>query len=92
MQYILKANKLSVKAWEKVIIDSQELRVSANTIIHNLYRLNADNFRRIYGLGNEEFRTLNKNTKEGVTLSSCRVAKMLIDRLDEELSYKESCN
>lgn len=79
------ANKLSVKAWSRVITDSQEYRVSANIIIHNLFRLDDENFSKIYGLTHKDFRSLNKSTKEGVTLVSCKVARMLKDRLDEEL-------
>jgi hypothetical protein len=54
--------------------------ISANTVIHNLYRLDAKNFIKIYVLDEDVFKKLNSKSC-GVTLASCRFAKLLNEKL-----------
>ena len=72
----IKASAYAVVVWDKVMQETKGNTISANTVIHNLYRLDVDNFTKIYGLDEEIFKKL--NTKAcGVTLASCRVARLL---------------
>lgn len=76
------ASSYAITAWDECIQQTKHYKVSANTAIHNLFRLNKENFERIYGLKEEDFKKLNSDFKCGVTLSSCKVARILHDRLD----------
>ena len=57
-------------------------------VIYNLYRLDADNFTKIYGLDEDIFKQLNSKSC-GVTLASCRVARLLNEELQEQILKEE---
>ena len=78
----------AVVAWERVMQETKSATISANTVIHNLYRLDADNFTKIYGLDEAIFKQLNSKAC-GVTLVSCRVARVLHERLEERIIEEE---
>ena len=78
----VRASAYAVSVWDSVMKETKGNTISANTVIHNLYRLDAKNFQKIYGLEEEIFRQLNSQPC-GVTLASCRVARLLYERLQE---------
>jgi len=84
----IRASAYAVAAWESVMKDSKGNAISANTVIHNLYRLDAKNFSKIYALNEDIFKQLNSQSC-GVTLASCRVARLLHEKLQEQIE-KES--
>ena len=84
----IKASAYAVIVWDKVIQKTKGKTISANTIIHNLYRLDADNFMRVYGIKEESFKKLNAQ-QCGVTLASCRVARLLSEELEEHIKKEE---
>ncbi len=84
----VKASVYAVVVWERVMQETKGETISANTVIHNLYILNADNFSKIYGLNEDIFKQLNSKPC-GVTLASCRVARVLSERLGEQIMNKE---
>ena len=84
----VKASAYAVVVWERVMQETKGETISANTVIHNLYRLDADNFSKIYGLNEDIFKQLNSKPC-GVTLASCRVARVLSERLGEQIMNKE---
>ena len=85
----IEASAYSIAAWERVLSDTKAYQISANTTIHNLYRLDALNFTKLYGLEEDVFRELNNNT-QGVTLQSCRVARLLLEALESIIETKKS--
>ena len=86
------ASSYAVSVWEECIKETKEYKISANTAIHNLFRLNSENFTRIYGLSDADFKQFDNDLSRGVTFSSCKVARILSDRLqnaiDSGLSQK----
>jgi len=84
----VKASALSIVVWERVMKETKGDTISANTVIHNLYRLDADNFTKIYTLEEDIFKKLNSQPC-GVTLASCRVARVLYERLQEKILKDE---
>ena len=82
------ASAYAVTAWDIVMKETKDNTISANTVIHNLYRLDAKNFSKIYGLEEDIFKQLNPKSC-GVTLASCRVARLLYEKLQEQID-KES--
>lgn len=80
----IKASAYSVSAWDKVINETHQNEISINTTIHNLYRLNSESFKKLYDLNEGLFKKLDNN-KQGVTLQSCRIARILLERLDETI-------
>ena len=84
----VKASAYAVVVWERVMQETKGETISANTVIHNLYRLDADNFSKIYGLSEDIFKQLNSKPC-AVTLASCRVARVLSERLGEQIMNKE---
>jgi len=80
----IRASAYAVAAWEHVMKDVNGTAIYANTVIHNLYRLDVQNFSKIYGLNEDIFRQLNSQSY-GVTLASCRVAMLLYEKLQEHV-------
>ena len=84
----VKASAYAVVVWERVMQETKGETISANIVIHNLYRLDSDNFTKIYGLDEDIFKKLNSK-QCGVTLASCRVARVLHERLQEQIQNNE---
>ena len=80
----VKASAYSVVVWDRVMKETKGISISANTVIHNLYRLDAESFSKIYGLDEDIFKKLNSQSC-GVTLASCRVARVLNEELQEQI-------
>ena len=76
------ASACAITVWDKIIQETKGDTISANTVIHNLYRLDAKNFSKIYALDEDIFKKLNSKSC-GVTLASCRVARVLYETLQE---------
>ena len=68
--------------------ETKGVSISANTVIHNLYRLDAESFSKIYGLDEDIFKKLNSQSY-GVTLASCRVARLLSEGWQEHIIKEE---
>ncbi len=85
----VKASAYAVVVWDRVMQETKGSTISANTVIHNLYRLDADNFTKIYGLDEDIFKKLNSKSC-GVTLASCRVARILHEELQEQILKEEA--
>ena len=83
------ASAYAVVVWDRVMQERKGSTISANSVIHNLYRLDADNFTKIYGLDGDIFKKLNSKSC-GVTLASCRVARILYEKLQEEILKEEA--
>jgi len=84
----VKASVYAVVVWDRVIQETKGITISANTVIHNLYRFDAENFTKIYGLDEDIFKQLNSKPC-GVTLASCRVARVLHETLQEQILKAE---
>jgi hypothetical protein len=84
----VEATAQAVVAWKSVMQETKGTTISANTVIHNLYRLDAENFSRIYGLDEDIFKKLNSK-QCGVTLASCRVARVLYERVGLLIENKQ---
>jgi len=78
------ASACAITAWNSVRQETKGNTISVNTVIHNLYRLDANNFSKIYGLDEDIFKKLNSQAC-GVTLASCRVARLLNETLQEHI-------
>jgi len=76
------ASGYAVGVWQSVMEETKGNTISANTVIHNLYRLDAENFSKVYALDEAIFRKLNSKSC-GVTLASCKVARLLNEKLQE---------
>lgn len=83
------ASAYAVVVWDKVMQETKGSTISANSVIHNLYRLDADNFTKIYGFDEDIFKQLNSKSC-GVTLASCRVARILHEELQEQILKEEA--
>jgi len=75
------AKTVATKAWNKAIPATKDITISINTTLHNLYRLNAASFERVYGLREEVFREIGKTSTHGVIFQSCKVARVMTDEL-----------
>ena len=84
----IKASAYAVVVWDKVMQETKGISISANTVIHNLYRLDAESFTKIYGFDIDIFKKLNSHSC-GVTLASCRVARLLSAGLQEHITKEE---
>ena len=84
----IKASAYAVVVWEEVMKKTENTSISANTVIHNLYRLDTENFSKIYGLNEDIFKQLNSKPC-GVTLASCRVARLLSEDLEDHIKTEE---
>ena len=84
----VKASAYAVIVWDRVIQETKGITISANTVIHNLYRFDAENFTKIYGLDEDIFKQLNSKPY-GVTLASCKVARILHEKLEEQILKAE---
>jgi len=80
----VKASAYAVIVWERVMQETKGNTISANTVIHNLYRFDAENFKKIYALDEDVFQQLNAKPC-GVTLASCKVARVLQEALQEQI-------
>jgi len=80
------ASGYAVEVWEDCVQDTKKYKISANTAIHNLFRLNSESFTRIYGLNEEDFKKLDNDLLQGVTFSSCKVSRILHERLQLEIN------
>jgi len=80
----VKASAYAVIVWERVMQETKGNTISANTVIHNLYRFDAENFKKIYALDEDVFQQLNAKPC-GVTLASCKVARVLHETLQESI-------
>ena len=78
------ASAYAVIIWDRVMKETKGVSISANTVIHNLYRLDAESFTKIYGFEVDIFKKLNSHSC-GVTLASCRVARVLNEGLQEQI-------
>jgi len=87
----IRASAYAIRAWESAMQDTKGDSISANTVIHNLYRLDAKNFLKIYALEEDVFKKLNSQAC-GVTLASCRVARVLQDKLQECIEEEGEIN
>jgi len=88
-EIFVQASAYAITAWGNVMQETKGNSISANTVIHNLYRFDAENFTKIYALDEDIFKKL--NSKEcGVTLASCRVARLLNERLQEKINKEDA--
>jgi hypothetical protein len=88
-EIFVQASADAIAAWNSVMAETRGNTISANTVIHNLYRLDVKNFTKIYALNEDIF--LQLNSKQcGVTLASCRVARLLNEKLYEQIEIKEA--
>jgi len=83
------ASSYSIVIWEKIIKETDNETISTNTTIHNLFRLDAENFQRIYSLDLEVFKKLN-NKQSTATLQSCRVGRLLLESLEDIVNKNSS--
>jgi len=80
------ASSLATIAWQEVVTSIESnIAISANVVIHNIFRLNSKNIEWIYGLQQSDFIKLTKNTETGTTLSSCRMARLLSEKVESKL-------
>ncbi|MDF1875999.1 hypothetical protein JHD48_09650 [Sulfurimonas sp. SAG-AH-194-I05] len=82
--YIL-ANILSMASWKDISSSTKDYTISANTVIHCLYMHNKDNFEKLYGLKKDLFVNIDK-TQQKVTLSSCKIARLLLESIEEKIN------
>lgn len=88
-EIFVQASADAIAAWNSVMAETRGNTISANTVIHNLYRLDVKNFTKIYALNEDIF--LQLNSKQcGVTLASCRVARLLNEKLYEQIEIREA--
>ena len=87
-EIFVEATAQAVVAWKSVMQETKGTTMSANTVIHNLYRLDAENFSRIYAIDEDIFKKLNSK-QCGVTLASCRVARLLYERVGLLIENKQ---
>jgi len=87
----VKASAYAVVVWDKVMKETKGITISANTVIHNLYRLDVESFSKIYGVHEDIFKKLNSQSC-GVTLASCRVARLLYEELQVHIEKSENIN
>ena len=80
----VKASAYAIVVWDRVMQETKGSTISANTVIHNLYRFDAENFKKIYALDEDIFKQLNSKSC-GVTLASCKVARVLQEALQESI-------
>ena len=83
------ASSYSIVTWEKIINQTDNETISINTTIHNLFRIDAENFHRIYSLDLEVFKKLN-NKQSTATLQSCRVGRLLLESLEDIVNKNSS--
>ena len=83
----VKASAYALVVWDRVVQDTNRIIISANTVIYNLYRFDIENFTNVYGLDEDIFKKLNSQPC-GVTLASCKVARVLDETLHEYISNK----
>jgi len=84
----IRASAYTITTWDSAMQETKGNTISANTVIHNLYRFDTENFTKIYGLDENIFKKLNSQSC-GVTLSSCRVARVLHETLQEHILKEE---
>lgn len=75
------AQSCAIRAWSKGIKESTKETISVGTTVANLFRLNNEYISKIYGLNEAEFIKINKLSRAGVTLPSCRMARILTDHI-----------
>ncbi len=75
----IKASSLANTAWKETAKNTKSITISANTTIHNLYRLNSEDFTRIYGLNEDDFRILDSKNQHNSILNSCKMARLLLE-------------
>ena len=75
------ASECAIIAWDKGIKDTKGLSISAGSAIANLYRLDSENFSRIFNLGEKEFQYIGRSSQAGVTLSSCKMSRFLMEHV-----------
>jgi len=86
----IEAGKIANKAWQSVINDIDEnIAISANVVIHNLYRLNSSKIEKIYGLKEEDFISLTKFNTNGVIFTSCKIARLLSEKVELLLNEED---
>lgn len=76
-ELFIRGSAYAIIAWERVIKETDGISLASNTTMHNLFRLNADDFTRIYGLQEEDFKKLDSNNLHGLVFQSCKVANLL---------------
>ncbi|WP_152184393.1 hypothetical protein [Sulfurimonas indica] len=82
------ASALSIAAWEESVKYTKNLSISANTALHNLYRLNSDGLSRVYGLTEEIFKSIDKTKQTGAVFSSCKAARIMTDAINKTIDKK----
>ena len=66
--------------------DTKNITISGSTTIRNIYNFNKENFTRIYGLTEENFIELDKESHVQV-FSSCKMGRILVDYAKEAIDY-----
>jgi uncharacterized protein YcaQ len=82
-ELFIKSSANAVAVWEETIRETKTTKISANSVIHNLFRLNRDGFERIYGLSEDVFLKLDNNNKHGAVFASCKIARILTEKTEE---------
>lgn len=85
------ASKLAQSSWDKTTKETKGISISVGSTVTNLFRLNEDVLSRIYGFKAEDFRRISKLSQAGVTLSSCKMARVLTENTDLLITDKEAC-
>ena len=85
-ELFVQSSAISIAVWEETINETRTTQISANSVIHNLYRLNRDGFNRIYGFkGEDVFLKLDNNNQHGAVLSSCKIGRILMEKTEEKI-------
>ena len=87
-QLFSKASKFAILGWSKATKDkdTKNITISGSTTIRNIYNFNKENFTRIYGLTEENFIELDKESHVQV-FSSCKMGRILVDYAKEAIDY-----
>ena len=81
--FAVDCSKLS---WVNVIKNYTATSISVGNTIANLFRLNARYLMMIYGLTEADFIRINKQSIGGVTIPSCRMARLLTEELEATIN------
>lgn len=87
-ELFIKASAIAISAWDETIKETKGLKMCIETTVHNLYRLDQDNFTRIFGLTHDIFQQLDSRKAEGLILSSCRMSRVLLEITKKEVEKK----
>ncbi|WP_457750305.1 hypothetical protein [Sulfurimonas sp.] len=82
------ASALSIVAWKESSMTTSDIEMSANTVLYNLYRLNAAGMKRIYGLDEDLFKKVNNTGATGTVFSSCKAARIMTENITRIIDEK----